>query len=284
MWKTIFLLLLPLTSVFATGDSLRYLLPRDTVFLAVDATEEKIFEHQIVKGQTLFSLSKFYGISVDELSYFNPTLRAESLKIGQKIRIPIPNRAILRYKEVNRFNRQEYAPVYYVVRKGDTIFRISRYYFRMPADTILTRSGLLGQTLRPGQLLLVGWMSVKGIPEDYHVTYQHPLVRKNFELRKIYRSYDSQNKKEREEQGPGFWQEDPGASNDNFFALSNTAPLRSVIEITNPMTNRTFYAKVLGRIPASAYPRDIVVVVSPGMANILGAKDPRFFVKIKYYR
>jgi hypothetical protein len=65
MWK-ILLLLLP-GHLFATGDSLRYLTPRDTIILSVSANEEKIFEHKIVKGQTIFSLAKFYGLKMDEL-------------------------------------------------------------------------------------------------------------------------------------------------------------------------------------------------------------------------
>ncbi|HOY19874.1 MAG TPA: hypothetical protein PLC89_21355, partial [Haliscomenobacter sp.] len=70
MWKILFLLLPGY--VFATGDSLRYLTPRDTIILSVGANDAKIFEHKIEKGQTIFSLARFYGLKMDALRYLNP--------------------------------------------------------------------------------------------------------------------------------------------------------------------------------------------------------------------
>ena len=88
-----------MTPLFATGDSLYYLTAKDTIFLAVDESNEKIFEHQIEKKQTLFSLAKFYGMTIEELTLYNEALKNPVISIGQKIKIPIPNRAIIRYKK-----------------------------------------------------------------------------------------------------------------------------------------------------------------------------------------
>jgi hypothetical protein len=48
------------------------------------------------------------------------------------------------------------------------------------------------------------------------------------------------------------------------------------------MKNRTAYAKVIGRIPDRAYGDEIIVVLSPSVAKMLGARDPKFFVEIRY--
>ena len=114
MWK-ILLLLLP-GYLFATGDSLRYLTPRDTIVLSISGSEEKIFEHKIVKGQTIFSLAKFYGLKMDDLRHLNPSLNFDVVNPKQSIKVVIPNRAIIRYREP-KFNPRIYTPVYYRVKK-----------------------------------------------------------------------------------------------------------------------------------------------------------------------
>ena len=50
------------------------------------------------------------------------------------------------------------------------------------------------------------------------------------------------------------------------------------------MNNRKVYAKVIGRIPENVYGSDVVVVISSKVANFLGAKDPRFFVRVRYLK
>ncbi|MFM9948035.1 MAG: peptidoglycan-binding protein, partial [Saprospiraceae bacterium] len=56
----------------------------------------------------------------------------------------------------------------------------------------------------------------------------------------------------------------------------------SIVSVTNPMSKRTVHAKVVGRIPDSAYGDDIIIVLSPLAAKMLNARDPRFFVRVKY--
>lgn len=67
-----------------------------------------------------------------------------------------------------------------------------------------------------------------------------------------------------------------------LYVLHPSAPINSVVELTNPMTHRKIYAKVLSNMPAKLYPDDISVVVSPGVANLLGAIDSRFYIKLRF--
>jgi hypothetical protein len=68
----------------------------------------------------------------------------------------------------------------------------------------------------------------------------------------------------------------------DLYVLHPTAPVNSVVELTNPMTHRKIYAKVLSHMPPKLYPDDVSVVVSPGVANLLGAIDSRFYVKLRF--
>jgi hypothetical protein len=42
------------------------------------------------------------------------------------------------------------------------------------------------------------------------------------------------------------------------------------------------YVKVIGALPEKSYPKEVLTVISNAAAKELGAKDARFFVKIRY--
>ena len=263
------------------GDSLNYLTPDDTIFLHANAFNEKIFIHEMKASQTLYSLARFYGMTVEELYYFNNGLRAGNIDPGSKVRVPIPNRAIHRFID-DGVNRREFVPVYYVAKKGDTMFRISKVLFRMEIGAMMARNGLESTTIHVGQLLHVGWMSIYGIPPNYRYTPQGPLYQRNEAMKGIFRR-ESQYKRLHEGQGMAAWKPD-SKKNSDFYALHNSAAINSTVAITNPMSRRTCYAKVIGRIPGTTYDPKVKVVLSPLAAKFLGAKDPRFFVKLRYLR
>ncbi len=265
--------------VLASADTVTYLSFRDTIKLSVE-NNEKFFIHTIKKGQTLFSLARFYGMHYQELQYYNSGL-GEVLALDQAVRIPIPNRAIIRYLPAGS-PRWAYAPVMYAVKKGDTVFRISQY-FKMPTDTVTARGKIVNNVLKPGMLIPVGWLSTKGIPENFRPEPAHPLLKKNLPLRRQFEASTAK-KKTLSTQGPAFWQKGVPSEGSSFYARFDGAPPRSVIEITNPMNQGKIYAEVLGPIPPTVYDRNIVVVLSTAAAKMLGARDPQFFVKIKYYK
>ena len=262
-----------------TGDSLNYLTRFDTIFLTTNAFQEKIFTHRIAPKQTLFSLAKFYGLSINDLYYYNPGIRNKTVSVGTPINIPIPNSSIQRYKGAD-FVPWKFIPVYYIVKKGDTMYRIAKHYFRMPIEDLMSRNGLEDMTMKVGQLLHVGWMKLGGISESQRKVAGGPLAERNRAMRMLYMQ-KTNGKKTYDEQGAAAWKHN--AKNDtDFYALHLKAPINSVIEVINPMTRRTVYAKVVGRIPITTYDENVKVVLSPLAAKFLGAKDPKFFVKVKY--
>ncbi len=283
MCKTTFFWLLLIcwqANVFATGDSLRYLTPQDTVFLSIDAGGEKIFEHYIERGQTLFSLAKFYGLSLEQLSFYNPGLRENSVTVGRAVRVPIPGSAILTQKPKD-FKPTKYVPVVYVVKRGDTIFGIAKRCFQVEIAEVMQRNQLTTETLHVGQRLLMGWMSIDGIPTTDQESESDPLWRRGQALCGVYQSAKG-NRKDREHQGVAFWQKESREDLD-LFALHREAAANSIIEVSNPMSQISICVKVVGRIPDTAYDNNVIVVLSPAAAKLLGAKDARFFVRVRYY-
>ena len=263
----------------ATGDSLRYLTPRDTVYLEMNRFEEKLFAHRLAPGQTLGKLANFYGIPVDDIFFYNPDLSVADLVEGYPVKVPIPNRAIHRYRPAD-YSRWRYVPICYLPRRQDNLYRISRDYFKMPMDTLLRRNVLTSaDRLRVGAPLLVGWMKTSGIRANGEAS-SNPIIRKSNQLRQQYASqrYGREIKTER---GASTWTQGGRGGND-LVVLHRKAAINSVIRIHHPMFNRTLYAKVIGRIPPSTDP-EVHVMVSPWLARALGVRDLRFFSIVDYY-
>ncbi len=260
-------------------DQSPYLTYKDTVFISLDdKTNEKIYNHTIVRGQTLYSLARFFGLNEEQLYPYNPKLSNKTITVGQKVRIPLPNVAIKRFKKAD-FQRTHFAPVLFKVHRGDNLFKISKTLFHMPIDSILKWNGLTSQEqiIAPGQVLHVGWLSVKGVPDSIRAVKKTTISSRSETL---HSSFANQ-KRATEQRGAAFWQIKGNAFTD-LYCLHRTARIGSIVEIQNMMNYKTIYAKVIGAIPENAFNKDVVVIVSPSVAKLLGAKDAKFFVDIKY--
>jgi LysM repeat protein len=269
--------------VFAKGqDEMNqppnFLTSKDSLYLTVNDAGQKIIEHPIKTKQTLFSIAKYYGLGLDEIYEHNPSLQTNpGLKTGQRIKIPIPNMAIRRYK-IKGFVASKNAPIYYVVQDGETLYQICKRHFGMPVDSIAKRNNLKNNNIRPGQLILMGWMGVEGVPVKWRKgkpTATTKDLKTGFEKEKI--KY-----KEASASGVCVWQKDSNEKGD-LYALHQEAAIGTSIAVTNQMTKKTVFAKVIGRIPVG-YDKNTEIVLSPAAAREIGAKDPKFFVKTRYLK
>ena len=253
------------------------LTPTDTVLLTVEG-EKKSIHHFIKPKQTLFSLARFYGLSLQELYELHPEFQTDPvLKVGTFISIPIPNRAIRRYKGKN-FDPDKFTPICYVVQDGDNLFQICKRYFSMPVDSIMKRNRLKTEHIHPGQLIHMGWMATDGIQSGWRT----PGAPTSLSTHKARYEEEKKARKEVQSQGVCFWQRDSNEKGD-LYALHREAAIGTVMGVTNPMAGKTVYAKVIGRIPAG-YESNIEVILSPAAARQIGARDPRFFVKVQFLR
>jgi len=263
-----------------TGDSLSYLTPQDTVFLSAGSYGQKIFTHIMEPKQTLYSLSKFYGLTLDELYFYNPENEGGQYGPGSQIKIPIPNRSIIRYKPAD-YSPYLYVPIYYVVKKGETMYHVAQRLFKLPIDTIMDRNNLVEPTLSVGHKLLIGWMDIYGIPETYRQHKGHPLWQKSYAYKKKYYAA-KQSKKEYRRKGPAVFINGTKSTSD-LLVMHRYAPVGSIVQITNPMKKRTLYAKVIAKTP-STYDANVEIVVSPRVGKMLGVRDKKFYVKTRYLR
>jgi LysM repeat protein len=255
-----------------------YLTSKDSLFLTVNDAGQKVVEHPIKAKQTLFSIAKYYSLGLEELYEHNPALQTNTaLKVGQRIKIPIPNLAIRRYKNKG-FIVSKNAPIYYIVQDGETLYQICKRHFGMPVDSIVKRNNLKNNSIKPGQLILMGWMGTEGIPLKWR---KGKPTATTTDLKTVFEK-DKTKRKEASASGICFWQKDSNEKGD-LYALHREAAIGTSIAVTNPMTKKSVFAKVIGRIP-DGYDKNTEIVLSPAAARAIGAKDPKFFVKTRYLK
>ncbi len=83
--------------------------------LTVNDTSNYIL-HKVEKSQTLYSISKQYGVSIDKLRVLNPEL-SEGLKTGQILKIPSAKKAVAETTTITTTN----APLTHTSNAADTV-------------------------------------------------------------------------------------------------------------------------------------------------------------------
>lgn len=277
-----------ITNIFATIPQdtiiipLRMLHPTDTIEAVVQGNSTFLL-HTIKAKQTLYSISKYYGLEVADLMYYNSKLKT-GVEINQVIKIPVGNRDI-KWQRTSNTIKWRMIEVIYVVKPKDTVYKIAKTKFKMDLKAFRKLNNMTHDTLEIGDKVIVGWIDIDGISPKVGVRAWLPisLYSSYKSLRAVYlKNSRNSSKKEVTEKGPAVWYK--SQKGDNLFALHKTAPIGSILKVTNPLNNRTLYVKVVGRMQSAGYRYDTVLVLSPGAAKALGGINRNFRVDISYYK
>ncbi len=85
--------------------------------------------HTVEAGQTYYSISRMYGLSVDELLLLNNLTASSVLEVGKKLAVkPTTAVSAMPSKPAAEAAATGGKPVYHTVEKGDTMFSISKRY------------------------------------------------------------------------------------------------------------------------------------------------------------
>lgn len=88
--------------------------------------------------------------------------------------------------------------------------------------------------------------------------------------------------RELKEDGIGLWLNNNDLNQARSVALHRTAAVGTIIKVTNPMSKKSIFVKVVGSFPDTAENKDAVVIISKSAAELIGALDQRFRVEISY--
>gem|GEM_PF-1430359 len=263
-----------------TGDSLYFLRPTDTMVVKNDiASGQILFEHYIAPGQTLYGVTRFYGLVLDDVYHLNPKLRAK-YDTGSKVRVAIPRAAIRAVPAPDSL--AWFVPVYYRMSKGETLFGLYKRVLQLPNDDQLRALNpeLDPDRMSANQELAIGYLKLDGIPKGLQGEIEDPYVRRNRGLRDLWR-LRTDGKKMTSSNGKAAWTRKGDAG--KWMALHRTAPINSLIEIEDPRSRKTIYARVVGPLPEQVNDPSVIVVVSPLLVKAFGVRDRHFYVRTRHF-
>jgi LysM repeat protein len=167
----------------------------------------------------------------------------------------------------------------HTVASNETIYSIATTY-HMTMDQLKAKNNLTTNSLRVGQKLIIKGQYPR-IPRQAAV---EPLTSgdttlKNPSLRGAPSRYGLN---QVDEKGTGVWITDPDLDPVKMLVLHRSAPIGTIIKVTNPMTNRSTFAKVVGKFTENESTKDVIIVMTKAVAESIGALDKRFFCNLTY--
>ncbi len=106
-------------------------------------------KHKVRSGDTLWSIAKLHGVSMDSLARNNGMKRNETLSVGQTLKIPGGVATLA------SSNPESAAQTTYVVKTGDTLSRIATKFRVSMADLMGWNRLKSSHVLQPGQRLVM---------------------------------------------------------------------------------------------------------------------------------
>jgi LysM repeat protein len=122
-------------------------------------TRDSVRLHTIQPGETVFSISRMYGLDAESILLANPGIDIEDLQPGQKLVIP----EVTGTTKEPAYNEEGFA--YHRVKRRETLYSIARYY-DVPIDEIREANPELGWgSPKTGQVIRIPLPQVIDHPE-----------------------------------------------------------------------------------------------------------------------
>ena len=152
------------------------------------SSQKKVIEHKVLAKQTLYSISKMYGVEQSDIVSMNPEIQGNTIKIGQTLKIPISNMTKGEEQErvINQINDTQSPPTsntsnrnvkkkyvtYEVKNKKETLYSISKQ-FGVSINEIIEANPYAQDGIKKGDILQIP-IDEKNIPktsgnELYHL-------------------------------------------------------------------------------------------------------------------
>jgi LysM repeat protein len=98
--------------------------PSEKLPVTTQRDEEKFIYHKLKPGETVYFLSKSYGVSENEIIQSNPSIDINKLPVGAEIAVP---RRVFK-NDQQKFDDQEKKYIYHKVLKGESLASIAKLY------------------------------------------------------------------------------------------------------------------------------------------------------------
>jgi LysM repeat protein len=282
---------------------------------------KKVILHKLDPKDNFYSIGRRYNVSPKAIMKFNPNAKmsiGNIIKVPTERSFvetippvvktnparqnkPVQQPAETRPQQSVQQQQQNQpadngSPTQYKVSAGETLYSISKR-FNTSVEDIINLNGLKSHNITPGQVILVksNTAAQQPAPAQTQPATQNQSAQTQ-QTQSVVATRDSTSPDsshhinnanrfgiyEKDEKGVATWMDDDGLDPNKMLVLHRTAPIGTVIKITNVMTNRTTFAKVVGRFTDNEQTKDVIIVMTKNVATALGALDKRFQVNLSY--
>ena len=239
--------------------------------------------HTVAARETLYAISRKYGISIEDLRKWN-SLQGNELSIGQQLVVgkgqsqqvvsvkkdEIKNEAI---QEDTKENVPEGFQLYFV-QSGELLETIAAK-FNVRPDSIVIWNDLPNTYLSIGQRLLV-----KGSINQLVLAKQSNVESLPYGKRKQVK--DASGFVKILEEGTARKIED--VKTQKYLVMHRDLPIGTLIEVRNLMNNQKIFARVVGKLPETGLNENVLIRLTPICFERLGVIDPQTRVEVSYYQ
>jgi LysM repeat protein len=265
------------------GDEIRIPLTQASV-----EKEDQYFIHTVQPSETLFSIAKKYGVSVEQIKKWND-ISDNNIAVNQKLKIQSSS---VDHNQNNPGTAK--STTIHIVNKGETIYSIAKLY-NITTDNIIRWNALKGNDLKIGQELIVK-------VTDQNTDKKNPVIANELKVKEenkietpvvekeVTKVTEIKPEKRIEKEGEfqkvvekGMAEVIEGSeTTKKYLAMHRNAPVGTIMQVRNEMNNLTVFVRIIGKLPDSGDNLNVAIRISKTAYDRLGAIDKRFPVEITY--
>jgi LysM repeat protein len=220
--------------------------------------------HVVSKGETLYRISKENNVTVEQIKAWN-NLSSNNVALGQRLKVGEDNKSIPKEEEKSPTNSIEQQP------KKEAIKEIEK-------PVAVAKEKELVKPTPPAEV------KTTPVKADTNTTlpevYNNPGASRNSVIEKDPKSGATVEKIT--ETGVANWMTDGELNQNKFYALHRTAPVGTIMKVTNRMNNNSVYVKVVGLLPDTGDNKNVMIKITQAAAQRIGALDQRFTAELSY--
>ncbi len=272
--------------------------------------------HKVTGKENLNALARMYNTNPQSIAAANKMNAEDGLNDEQLLRIPLTTDNFIQDGQIKE--DEALVPLYYTVKAGDNLYRISNKYNKVNMESMKEWNNLSRDVIILGQDLIVGHLKVKKdkanaiknaipqleetdpaiiSPKDISTVKKEPVIIAEPAKKEIKNTIPISNNSLSEEGvfGTAFNNENlqqingdaatfkttSGWNDKKFYVLMNDVEPGTIVKITAG-NRRAVFAKVLGSLPEMKENSGLLLRLSNAAASSLEITDQRFTVNVSY--
>ncbi len=217
--------------------------------------------HTVKKGETLFRVSKFYNQSVENIKTWNK-LRDNNLKAGQKL---IVNH-VYKYKKGGTEKPSRVATI------STTAQANTKSESPVSNKKEPDHQDIAPAATQPSGLVASSERTSTGLNETAGATV----------VTNTSTTTNGRIVRQVQETGVAAWIMDGDLNQHKYYALHRSAPVGTIIKVTNRMNGRYVFVKVVGLMPDTGDNQNLIIKISQAASNKINVLDSRFQAELSY--